>query len=127
MDMPTIPDEAMNIAIIGSRDFPSLWMVRAIVDCLIPTKHIVVSGGAKGVDNIAVDQAKFRNIPRAVYRPDYTSYGSNAPHVRNDQIINLADYVIAFWDGESPGTKSVIDKVIKAGKPYVVYGPEKRQ
>jgi hypothetical protein len=125
--IPEKPDDYTFIAIIGSREFPSLWMVRAVVDCLKQDKHIVVSGGAQGVDSVAVDQARHRNIGRWVYKPDYVRYGKNATHVRNDDIIKQADYIIAFWDGRSPGTKSVIEKAKLRAKPYVVYGPQERQ
>jgi hypothetical protein len=124
----TLPlNDITYISIIGSRTFSSLWMVRAIVDCLQPGKHTVVSGGAQGVDSVAIDQARMRRMATIIFKPDYKQYGSVATHVRNDLIIAQADYVVAFWDGKSPGTKSVIEKVERLGKPYVVYGPEERQ
>jgi len=40
--------------------------------------------------------------------------------VRNKLIVDSADFVIAFWDGESKGTKSVIEYCKKQGKPHEV-------
>ena len=42
--------------------------------------------------------------------------------MRNLQIIDYADTVIAFWDGTSKGTKFVIDKCREKGKPVKVKG-----
>ena len=35
-------------------------------------------------------------------------------------IVDSADFVLAFWDGKSKGTKSVIEYCKKQGKPYAV-------
>ena len=43
-----------------------------------------------------------------------------APIVRNKQIVECADIVLAFWDGCSKGTLSVIRYCEKIGKPYRV-------
>lgn len=124
-DLEEVPTtERIYVGIIGSRKFPDLNMVREFVNGLDRNKHVIISGGANGVDSIAVDHAKFRGIDYKEYKPDYETYGKyKAPHVRNDEIINASDYIIAFWDGSSRGTKSVIDKAEKTGKLYAVYEP----
>ena len=43
--------------------------------------------------------------------------GGAVPIVRNKQIVDYADHVVAFWDGNSKGTLSVINYAKKAGKP----------
>ena len=37
-------------------------------------------------------------------------------HVRDEEMINEADTVIAFWNGISKGTKNVIDYAKREGK-----------
>jgi len=37
--------------------------------------------------------------------------------VRNKVIVDYADKIIAFWDGKSKGTLSVIEYAKKTGKP----------
>ena len=39
---------------------------------------------------------------------DWKSYGKAAGPKRNEQMANYADTLIAFWDGESKGTKHMI-------------------
>ena len=40
--------------------------------------------------------------------------------IRNRQIVDHCDQVIAFWDGKSRGTKSSIDYAKKLGKPVLI-------
>lgn len=47
------------------------------------------------------------------YLPEYSRYGRGAPLKRNFQIIGYSDLVIAFWDGQSKGTKNVIENCKK--------------
>jgi len=41
--------------------------------------------------------------------PDYAKYGKSAPLIRNKEIVDKSDLIIAFWNGESKGTKYSID------------------
>ena len=40
--------------------------------------------------------------------------------IRNRQMAEYADYLIAFWDGESRGTRNMIETMKKLGKHGVV-------
>lgn len=101
----------MKVAVIGSRG------LTANVGEYIPDEcHEIVSGGAKGIDKCAEIFAVERRLKLTVFLPDYQRYGRGAPIVRNKQIVDYADFVLAFWDGISRGTKSVIDYCKKSGK-----------
>lgn len=52
--------------------------------------------------------------------PDYKRFKRAAPIVRNKEIVNYADKVLAFWNGQSKGTKSTIDFARKKGKPIEI-------
>ena len=44
------------------------------------------------------------------YYPAYWSlYGKKAGYLRNEQMAQHADALVAFWDGESKDTKHMID------------------
>ena len=95
----------MKIAIIGSRNL----VVNNIGDYLPKDVAEIVSGGAKGIDTCARIYAIKNNIKLTEFLPNYNEFGKRAPLIRNLEIIDYADEVIAFWDGESRGTKFVID------------------
>ena len=59
-------------------------------------------------------------IPLLVFKPDYQKYGRGATLVRNTQIIENAEVVFAFWDGQSRGTKDSIKKAEKLEKELYV-------
>jgi hypothetical protein len=107
----------MKTAVIGSRKL----MITNLEVYLPADTTEIVSGGATGIDTCAKHFSLTHNIPYTEYRPDYTRYGRAAPIVRNRQIVDHADRVIAFWDGTSRGTRSVIDYCRKIGKPLTVY------
>jgi len=106
----------MKIAIIGSRGLH----VENFNEYLPEGVTEIVSGGAKGIDTDAENFAKENNIKTTVFLPDYSRYGRGAPILRNYQIVDYADEVLAFWDGKSKGTKSVIDYCKKQDKKVTV-------
>ena len=105
----------MKIAIVGSRK-----ITLCNVGDYITNADEIVSGGAVGVDSCAAEYAKRHNLNLTVFLPQYEKYGRAAPIVRNKEIVDYADKVIAFWDGKSKGTLSVIKYAEKIGKPCEV-------
>ena len=105
----------MKIAIVGSRDI----LVEQFSEYIAEGDEIV-SGGAVGVDQCAAEYAKKKGLRLTVFLPQYSLYGRAAPIVRNRKIVDYADKVIAFWNGVSKGTLSVIRYAEKVGKPCTV-------
>ena len=106
----------MKVAIIGSRNLT----VYNIKDYIPEKCSEIVTGGACGIDSCAAEYAKTASIKLTLFIPQYTKYGKYAPIKRNHQIVDYADTVIAFWDGNSKGTKSVIDYCKKTAKQHTV-------
>ncbi|MBR5826823.1 MAG: hypothetical protein IKY78_07035 [Clostridia bacterium] len=107
----------MKVAIIGSRTIS----IENIEDYIPQGTTEIVSGGAKGVDSCAKLFAEENNLIYTEFLPEYKKYGRAAPIKRNYQIADYSDLIIAFWDGISKGTKSVIDYCKKNGKEILVY------
>ena len=103
----------MKVAVIGSRTLS----IDNLEDYIPQDCTEIVSGGARGVDSSAAQFAKAHNIKLTEFLPQYSAHGKAAPIVRNKQIVDYADCVLAFWDGISKGTHSVIRYCEKAGKP----------
>ena len=98
----------MKVGVIGSRNLT--------VENLPEGTTEIVSGGAKGIDTCAREYAKSNGLTLTEFLPDYHRYKKGAPLKRNLQIVEYADFVIAFWDGKSKGTKFVIDACKKPDK-----------
>lgn len=113
----------MRVAVIGSRSAPP--DAEELVLRHLPAQTTeIVSGGASGIDRAAEAVAKRLGIPCKIFYPDYDAYGKRAPLVRNDQIIDYADMVLALWDGQSHGTRYVIGACMQKGR-RVIYIPLK--
>ncbi len=107
----------MKVAIIGSRN-----LTVDNFDEYVPLQVTeIVSGGARGIDLCAREYAMNRGIPLKEFFPDYQTYGRKAPLLRNLQIIEYADLILAFWDGKSHGTRFVIEQAQKQGKKIRVF------
>jgi predicted Rossmann fold nucleotide-binding protein DprA/Smf involved in DNA uptake len=105
----------IKIAIIGSRNI----MTDRIGE-YVTAEDEIVSGGADGVDQCAAEYAQKNNLKLTEFLPQYALYGRVAPIIRNKKIVDYCDRVVAFWDGNSKGTLSVIRYAEKVGKPCTV-------
>ena len=70
---------------------------------------------AKGADTYAKEYTLKNNIPTIEFLPDYRKYGRKAPLIRNLQIVDNCEFLLAFWDGKSRGTKCTIEYAEKKG------------
>jgi hypothetical protein len=94
----------MKIALIGSRTFTN-W--EPFIETLKSfSTEAVVFEGAKGADTLAKNFAIMIGIEFLEFLPNYAQYGKFAPIIRNFQIIDSSDQVIAFWDGKSKRNSS---------------------
>ena len=109
-----------KIAIVGSRGFVNYSLMKKTLDPHLDKIGMIVSGGAKGADTLAQRYAQDNAIPLYIIYPDWKKYGKRAGFRRNVMIANLAERMIAFWDGESRGTKHSIDKMKQLEKPVVI-------
>lgn len=109
----------MRLAIIGSRNISKFDLTPVIP----PGVTTIVSGGAQGVDTIARQYAKVKGIRLVEFFPQYDRYGRAAPIIRNKQIIENADKVLAIWDGKSKGTSFTIDQARKKGIEVIIVKP----
>lgn len=106
----------MNVAIVGSRDWPYADLVRNAVKSL-HKDDVVVSGGARGVDTIAENTAKRLGLETLIFEAEWDRWGKSAGYIRNKDIVKAADRIIAFQLDGSRGTQHTIDLARKAGKP----------
>lgn len=75
-----------------------------------------VHGGAVGFDSQVHKYAKENKIPVIVFFPNYKTYGKQAPLIRNDEMLNVANLLVALYDGRKyGGTFYTIRKAMNLG------------
>lgn len=117
--------EIRFIAVVGSRDWKDKDFIHKELD-KFEEPFILVSGGAEGADTIAEEYAEERfseNIRLFPYiiRPNYKSFGKYAPLRRNKQIAQIANYMVAFWNGKSRGTAHAIECMHSLDKTVEIF------
>lgn len=104
----------MRTIIAGSRDITDYnLVVEACASCPWEITR-VVSGTARGVDRLGERWAKERHIPIDRYPADWDTHKKAAGYIRNKLMAENAEALLAIWDGESPGTLSMIRLAQKA-------------
>ena len=115
----------MRVIIAGGRDFNSYSILNKVVSKIINIKEdIIISGGARGADSLGADWALDHFVPLEVHPANWDRYGKSAGYIRNAEMGECADTLIAFWDGKSKGTLNMIKTMQVNGKPYYVYDYE---
>jgi len=104
----------MRVAVVGSRTFNDYELMKDVLDDYYI--NIIISGNSKGTDHLSLKYAQEFKIKTKRFVPFWSSYGKRAIYIRNLFIIKESNHVIAFWDGNSKGTKHAIDIANKFGK-----------
>lgn len=106
------------VCICGSRDLNDINL-----DLFIDPSHVgcVCSGGATGIDSIAEWWAKRHKIEFVAYPARWDRFGKKAGIIRNREMVEFADVVIAFWNGRSKGTLSTIEYAKELNVPCYVH------
>lgn len=107
-----------KVIIAGGRDFSDYKLLRETMDkllCNITEEITVVCGKARGADTLGEKYAKEKGYAVDYYPADWTKYGRRAGYLRNEQMAQNADALVAFWDGESRGTRSMIELARRHG------------
>ena len=111
----------MKVLIAGSRSIENFDLSPYIPE----NTDLIISGGANGVDKLAEEYADKMRVSKLILRPKYNLYKRAAPLKRNDEMVELSDYVLVVWDGVSKGTKHTIDYAKKLNKKINVIIKEK--
>lgn len=105
----------MKVIIAGGRGFDDYRLLTDSVIGLNLNISEIVSGKAKGADRLGEQYALENNISIKEFRADWKKYGRGAGPIRNKEMADYADVLIAFWDQKSKGTKSMIELAQKKG------------
>lgn len=122
----------MRIAVVGSRGVvEEKYVITAIGDYINDLSQYtsaitIISGGAEGVDSYAKSFANDHGYDFISFVPIFKlskgiPFSMEHFFVRNRQIVDNSDAVIAVWDGESRGTAYTIEYANRRGKDVRIY------
>lgn len=111
----------MRTIIAGSRNITSIKIVEKAIKASKIDITCVICGGAAGVDSIGKYIATINNIPVEMYLAQWDQYGKKAGFIRNEQMAENADALIAIWNGVSSGTKHMIETAKRHGLKVSIY------
>ncbi len=115
-----------RLLIVGSRSFSNYDLLKSKCDYFLSDKKKmeieIVSGGARGADSLAEKYAAERGYALTIFRADWTAEGRRAGYLRNEQMHQYIAQVsergcVAFWDGQSPGTRQSFELAKKHKNP----------
>ena len=112
--------EYFRVIIAGGRHFNDYNTLAAYCDKILSNKAKthdieIVSGHCYGTDLLGERYAAERRYSLSIYEAQWSQYGAAAGPKRNKQMAENADALIAFWNGESRGTKNMIETAEKMG------------
>lgn len=112
----------MRIIVAGSRSAPIEQVHRAIAQCpWIGFVSEIVSGTAKGADQAGEAWAMRHGVRVHKMPADWSEHGKRAGPLRNEAMADLAQGIIAVWDGRSAGTRHMIETAKKKGLRTFVF------
>lgn len=71
-------------------------------------------------DTFAKEFVKKKGLKLIEYFHNYDKYGKGEPLERNKLIVDECDWVLAFWNGTSRGTKFTLDYAKEKNKPIKI-------
>jgi len=101
----------VKVIIAGGRGFNDYDLLCRKADKILSRQSEIeiVSGAARGADKLGERYADERGYPIKRFPADWGTFGKKAGYMRNEDMAEYADALIAFWDGTSKGTKHMID------------------
>lgn len=116
----------MKLIVAGGRDFTDTNRMIAELQKLVESGEItdspeLVCGMARGADMLAYSLWTNNRMPIHNFPANWNKHGKSAGYKRNQEMGEFADAAVCFWDGNSKGTKHMIDIMNRLNKPvYIV-------
>lgn len=110
----------MKLIIAGSRNLEVsndyIWNLLSSSDIENITE--IVSGDCpSGIDKCGIQFAELHSLPIKRFSANWAKYGKSAGPIRNREMAEYADALLLIWDGESKGSKSMLNEMKELEKP----------
>lgn len=107
-----------NIVVAGSRSFNNYTLLCEVLDRIIGHEHVTIISGhaSSGADVLGERYATEHGHDLVLVPAEWSKYGRGAGPKRNKAMATQCDVLVAFWDGKSAGTKSMINEARKLNR-----------
>jgi len=110
-----LANKPFRLIVFGGRDFNDYELMERTLNNLLvnyePEQVIIVSGRARGADSLGERYAEEYGLRVESYPADWGGYGRGAGYIRNEEMAQVGDAAVGFWDGKSKGTAHMIGMV----------------
>lgn len=113
--------EGVRTIIAGSRHLTDPELVERAVIASGFKISVVLSGRARGIDQLGEGWAKKNGTPVELYPANWNEHGRAAGPLRNREMVSKAEALIAVWDGVSRGTEDCIAEARRRGLKVFVF------
>lgn len=123
IDDITNGENGVKLIVAGSRTLNDYEIVRSAIDELISQGMVIsaiIDGTARGVDQLASRYAREHDIENIRVPAEWNLYHRGAGGIRNRKMAEMADALLALWDGKSRGTMNMIKTANNKGIPVTV-------
>jgi len=104
-----------KVIIAGGRNFIDYEYLKGKCLEIINEPCEIVTGAAKGADFLGEKFAKEIGFQVKKFPANWNLHGKSAGPIRNKEMADYANTLICFWDGQSRGTKNMIEEAIERG------------
>ncbi len=119
---------AARVIVVGGRDFDDYDFMCQKLDELFWVSDTfddneikIISGMAEGADTLAVRYADERELTKILFPANWKTHYRMAGILRNEDMLSFATHLVAFWNGQSHGTKHIIDIAQQKGIPVWIF------
>ena len=81
----------------------------------------IISGMADGADTLAIRFADEFELTKILFPANWKLHHRMAGFLRNEDMMEIATHLVAFWDGKSKGTQHIIELAKNKGIPYRIF------
>ena len=91
---------------------------------------VLVSGAARGADELGEQYADEQHWMIEIFKPDYdvpVRFRRRAPFIRNQKMAEASHVLCAFWDGDGKGTRHMIGCAMREGLELHIFRYKKQE
>lgn len=116
----------IKLIIAGGRDFNDYPLLQLETRKFLvehnfnPKELIIVSGNAKGADMLGERFAHQYKFNLQIFPADWNQFGKSAGPIRNEEMAKFGTHLLLFWDGQSRGSKNMLENAQKYELTYKI-------